>query len=153
MGIDGNEKANFLARTAAEEWMSLTWSLSFSTLSSFKKIELNELGGTPPSHPWYFERNHSGLCQGNTTLSSRALSFLNSWPFVALVDNLGLVTTITVQKTHSSERYPTHFAPCKEQNVLDLLRRNPSTMFGIRVTRAPPSMCLELRNDPYSRKS
>ncbi|GFU13468.1 hypothetical protein TNCV_937771 [Trichonephila clavipes] len=53
VGIDGNEKADFLARTAPEE-ESPTGSLAFSELSSLKKIELHRLGRIPPSHPWYF---------------------------------------------------------------------------------------------------
>ncbi|GFX51800.1 hypothetical protein TNCV_5015021 [Trichonephila clavipes] len=36
-------------------------------------------------------------------------------------------------------RYRTHFASCIEQNVLDTVRRNPSTMLGARVIRGPPS--------------
>ncbi|GFU27587.1 hypothetical protein TNCV_283051 [Trichonephila clavipes] len=35
--IDGNEKAHFLARTAAEEEVSTTGSLTFSELSSLKR--------------------------------------------------------------------------------------------------------------------
>ncbi|GFT93284.1 hypothetical protein TNCV_2220421 [Trichonephila clavipes] len=40
MGIGGNEKANFLARTVAEEEMSSTGSITFRELSFLKKIEL-----------------------------------------------------------------------------------------------------------------
>ncbi|GFW94398.1 uncharacterized protein TNCV_1433331 [Trichonephila clavipes] len=47
--IDGNEKVNFIARTAVEEGVSLTGSFTFSELSSLKKIELNQLERTPPS--------------------------------------------------------------------------------------------------------
>ncbi|GFW73377.1 hypothetical protein TNCV_2800411 [Trichonephila clavipes] len=57
MGINGNEKADFLARTAVEEEVSPTGTLTFSELSSVKKIELHHFGRTPPSHPWYFGRN------------------------------------------------------------------------------------------------
>ncbi|GFU56934.1 RNase H domain-containing protein [Trichonephila clavipes] len=60
VGIDGNEKADFLARTAAEEELSLTGYLTFSDLSSLKKIELDHLGRTPICHPWYFGRNPGG---------------------------------------------------------------------------------------------
>ncbi|GFT40026.1 uncharacterized protein TNCV_12581 [Trichonephila clavipes] len=56
VGIDGNEKADFLARAAAEEG-SPTGSLTFSELSSLKKIELHHLRRDSPSHPWYFGRN------------------------------------------------------------------------------------------------
>ncbi|GFV14178.1 RNase H domain-containing protein [Trichonephila clavipes] len=41
--IDGNEKADFLARTAAEEEVSAPGYLTFSELSSLKKIELHHL--------------------------------------------------------------------------------------------------------------
>ncbi|GFY07174.1 RNase H domain-containing protein [Trichonephila clavipes] len=57
VGIDINEKADFLARTAAEEEVSLTRSFAFIEFSSFKKIELNQLKRVPPSHPWYLGRN------------------------------------------------------------------------------------------------
>ncbi|GFX79941.1 hypothetical protein TNCV_558401 [Trichonephila clavipes] len=57
VGIDGNEKAVFLARTAAEKEVSPTGYLTFSEKSSFEKIELHHFGGIPPSHPWYFGRN------------------------------------------------------------------------------------------------
>ncbi|GFT75734.1 hypothetical protein TNCV_3125341 [Trichonephila clavipes] len=60
VGIDGNEKADFLARNAAEEEVILTGYLTFSELSSLTKIELPHLGRTPPSHPWYFGRNPGG---------------------------------------------------------------------------------------------
>ncbi|GFW05982.1 hypothetical protein TNCV_4477761 [Trichonephila clavipes] len=59
-GIDGNEKAGFLARTAAEEEESSTSSLTFSELSSLKKIELHHLRRTPPSHPSYFGSDSGG---------------------------------------------------------------------------------------------
>ncbi|GFU33142.1 uncharacterized protein TNCV_4156641 [Trichonephila clavipes] len=59
VGIDGNEKADFLARTATEEEVSSTGYLTFSELSSLKKIELHHLGRTP-SHSWYFGRNPGG---------------------------------------------------------------------------------------------
>ncbi|GFU33189.1 hypothetical protein TNCV_4156951 [Trichonephila clavipes] len=60
MGMDNKEKADFLARTAAEEEVSSTGYLTFSELSSLKKIKLYHLGRTPPSHPWYFGRNPGG---------------------------------------------------------------------------------------------
>ncbi|GFW78785.1 RNase H domain-containing protein [Trichonephila clavipes] len=76
VGINGKEKVDFLARTAAEEGMSPAGPLTFSELSSLKKIELNQIGKTPPSHPWYFGRNlrvHSGFCLGSTRQHSFAL--------------------------------------------------------------------------------
>ncbi|GFX10009.1 uncharacterized protein TNCV_4101481 [Trichonephila clavipes] len=60
VGIDFNEKADFLPRTAAEEEVSPSGYLTFSELSSLKKIELHHFGRTPPSHPWYFRRNPGG---------------------------------------------------------------------------------------------
>ncbi|GFW47895.1 hypothetical protein TNCV_2400821 [Trichonephila clavipes] len=39
---------------------TLTGSLTFSELSSLKKIGLNQLRITAPSHPWYFGRNPEG---------------------------------------------------------------------------------------------
>ncbi|GFV40860.1 hypothetical protein TNCV_1637441 [Trichonephila clavipes] len=59
---DGIEKANFLARTAAEEGVSPTWSHTFIELSSLMKIQLNQLGRTLSSSPWYFQKFHSGIC-------------------------------------------------------------------------------------------
>ncbi|GFV10269.1 hypothetical protein TNCV_3439551 [Trichonephila clavipes] len=50
-GIDGNEKANFLVRTAAEKEVSCNGYLTLIELSSLKKIELHHLGRTPPSPP------------------------------------------------------------------------------------------------------
>ncbi|GFW31034.1 adhesion G protein-coupled receptor B2 [Trichonephila clavipes] len=60
VGIDGNEKDDFLAKTASEEGVSPTGSITFDKLSSLKKIELHHLGRTPLSHPWYFGRNPGG---------------------------------------------------------------------------------------------
>ncbi|GFV72449.1 transposable element Tcb2 transposase [Trichonephila clavipes] len=45
------------ARTAAE--LSTRY-LQSSELSCLKKIELNQLGKTPPGHPWYFGKNPEG---------------------------------------------------------------------------------------------
>ncbi|GFX72401.1 uncharacterized protein TNCV_1253551 [Trichonephila clavipes] len=44
VGIDGNEKADFLSRTAAEKGVTQTGSLTFRELSSLIKIELNHQG-------------------------------------------------------------------------------------------------------------
>ncbi|GFV24025.1 hypothetical protein TNCV_293521, partial [Trichonephila clavipes] len=43
LGIIVNDEADFLASTPAEERVSPTGSLTFSELSSFKKVELNQL--------------------------------------------------------------------------------------------------------------
>ncbi|GFQ97804.1 hypothetical protein TNCT_225911 [Trichonephila clavata] len=59
--MDGSEKADFLARTVDEEAVSPTGFLSFSELSSLKKIELNQLIRAPPlTYHWYFGRNPGG---------------------------------------------------------------------------------------------
>ncbi|GFU79145.1 hypothetical protein TNCV_2136681 [Trichonephila clavipes] len=60
VGIDGNEKADFLAWTVAKEGMAPTGFLMFSKLFSLKKIDLNKLGRTPPSHSWRFGRSPRG---------------------------------------------------------------------------------------------
>ncbi|GFW91526.1 transposable element Tcb2 transposase [Trichonephila clavipes] len=59
VGIDGNEKADFLARNAAEVEVSSIGYLTFSELSSLN-IEFHPLGRTP-GHPWYFGRNPGSL--------------------------------------------------------------------------------------------
>ncbi|GFV87914.1 hypothetical protein TNCV_781951 [Trichonephila clavipes] len=46
--------------TAAEEEVSPTGYLTFSELSSLKKIELHHFGTTLPKHSWYFKRNPGG---------------------------------------------------------------------------------------------
>ncbi|GFT52842.1 putative RNA-directed DNA polymerase from transposon BS [Trichonephila clavipes] len=60
VGIDGNEKADFLVRTAAEEEVSSSSYLTFSGLSSLEKLELHHRGRTLPSHSCYFGRNPGG---------------------------------------------------------------------------------------------
>ncbi|GFY00794.1 hypothetical protein TNCV_2141861 [Trichonephila clavipes] len=47
MGIDDNKKTDFWARTAAEERVDPIGNLTFSELSSLKKIDLNQFGRTP----------------------------------------------------------------------------------------------------------
>ncbi|GFT63347.1 hypothetical protein TNCV_3696111 [Trichonephila clavipes] len=51
MGIDDNDKVDFLARTAAQEGSAPTESLTFSKLSFRKNIYLNHFGTTPPTRP------------------------------------------------------------------------------------------------------
>ncbi|GFX95281.1 RNase H domain-containing protein [Trichonephila clavipes] len=66
VGIEGNERADFLARTAAVESVSPRGNLTFSEIS---KLELNRQIKTPPSQAWYFAK-----CPGDSfTLSSRPL--------------------------------------------------------------------------------
>ncbi|GFV93524.1 uncharacterized protein TNCV_1988371 [Trichonephila clavipes] len=69
VGIEGNEKADFLARTAAVEGVSPRGNLIFSEISTISKLELNRQIKTPPSHAWYFAK-----CPGESfRLSSRPL--------------------------------------------------------------------------------
>ncbi|GFX49413.1 RNase H domain-containing protein [Trichonephila clavipes] len=69
VGIEGNERADFLARTAAVEGVSPRENLSFSEISTISKMELNRQIKTPLSHAWYFAK-----CPGESfRLSSRPL--------------------------------------------------------------------------------
>ncbi|GFS48389.1 putative RNA-directed DNA polymerase from transposon BS [Trichonephila clavipes] len=69
VGIEGNERADFLARAAAVEGVSPRGNLTFSEISTTSKLELNRQIKTPPSHPWYFAK-----CLGESfRLSSRPL--------------------------------------------------------------------------------
>ncbi|GFX97834.1 uncharacterized protein TNCV_4904851 [Trichonephila clavipes] len=60
VGIDDNGKVDLLVNIAAKGGVSSFGYLTFSKLSSHKKIELNHPGRNPPSHPWYFGRNPGG---------------------------------------------------------------------------------------------
>ncbi|GFW04221.1 RNase H domain-containing protein [Trichonephila clavipes] len=69
VGIEGNERADFLARTAAVEGVSPRGNLTFSEISTISKLELNRQNKTPHSHAWYFAK-----CPGvSFRLSSRPL--------------------------------------------------------------------------------
>ncbi|GFV59126.1 putative RNA-directed DNA polymerase from transposon BS [Trichonephila clavipes] len=69
VGIKGNERADFLARTAAVEGVSPRGNLTFSEISTISKLELNRQIKTPPSHAWYLAK-----CPGESfRLSSRPL--------------------------------------------------------------------------------
>ncbi|GFV44155.1 RNase H domain-containing protein [Trichonephila clavipes] len=69
VGIEGNGRADFLARTAAVEGVSPRGNFTFSEISTISKLELNRQIKTPPSHAWYFAK-----CPGESfTLSSRPL--------------------------------------------------------------------------------
>ncbi|GFU89874.1 putative RNA-directed DNA polymerase from transposon BS [Trichonephila clavipes] len=50
--IEGKERADFLARTAAVESVSPRGNLTFSEISTISKLELNRQIKTPPSHAW-----------------------------------------------------------------------------------------------------
>ncbi|GFV50237.1 RNase H domain-containing protein [Trichonephila clavipes] len=56
VGIEGNERADFLDRTAAVECVSPRGNLTFSEISTISKLELNRQIKTPPSHAWYFAK-------------------------------------------------------------------------------------------------
>ncbi|GFS74948.1 RNase H domain-containing protein [Trichonephila clavipes] len=68
VGIEGNEKADFLARTAAVEGVSPRGNFTFSEISTISKLELNRQIKTPPSHAWYFAK-----CLGESFRLSRPL--------------------------------------------------------------------------------
>ncbi|GFT77020.1 hypothetical protein TNCV_1099161 [Trichonephila clavipes] len=89
MGIDGNGKADFLARFAVEERVSptsLTITLTFSELPSLKKTELNHFGRTPP---WYFGRNPGGSFKLMPRKYQTAFSSFVSGPIKALTFRKG----------------------------------------------------------------
>ncbi|GFV17518.1 putative RNA-directed DNA polymerase from transposon BS [Trichonephila clavipes] len=56
VGREGNERADFLARTAAVEGVSPRGNLTFSEISTISKLELNRQMKTPPNHAWYFAK-------------------------------------------------------------------------------------------------
>ncbi|GFV99243.1 RNase H domain-containing protein [Trichonephila clavipes] len=69
VGIEGNERGDFLARTAAVEGGSPRGNLTFSEISTISKLELNRQIKTPPSHAWCFAK-----CAGESfRLNSRPL--------------------------------------------------------------------------------
>ncbi|GFW72515.1 RNase H domain-containing protein [Trichonephila clavipes] len=51
VGIEGNERADFLARTATVEGVSPRGNLTFSEISTNSKLELNRQIKTPPPPP------------------------------------------------------------------------------------------------------
>ncbi|GFU82290.1 RNase H domain-containing protein [Trichonephila clavipes] len=67
VGIEDNERADFLTRTVAVEGVSPRGNLTFSEISTISKLELNRQIKTPPSHAWFFAK-----CPGEAfRLSSR----------------------------------------------------------------------------------
>ncbi|GFV62492.1 RNase H domain-containing protein [Trichonephila clavipes] len=69
VSIEGNERAGFLARTAAVKGVSPRGNLTFSEISTIYKLELNRQIKTPSSPAWYFAK-----CSGESfRLSSRPL--------------------------------------------------------------------------------
>ncbi|GFS78677.1 RNase H domain-containing protein [Trichonephila clavipes] len=53
IGLNGNEIADSVAKSAIVDSLRDDTGLTFAELSSIKRIELNELWGIPPAHPWY----------------------------------------------------------------------------------------------------
>ncbi|GFV44206.1 RNase H domain-containing protein [Trichonephila clavipes] len=69
VGIEGSERAYFLASTPAVEGVSPRGNLTFPEISTISKLELNRQIKTPPSHAWYFAK-----CPGESfRLSCRPL--------------------------------------------------------------------------------
>lgn len=56
VGVEGNEKADFLARSGSEEGVNPGGELTFSEISSLAKIKINKLTKIPPNHSWYFAK-------------------------------------------------------------------------------------------------
>lgn len=54
VGLEGNEIADSLAKSASVAALHNNTSLTFSEISSIKKMESNALWRTPPVHTWYF---------------------------------------------------------------------------------------------------
>ncbi|GFX73985.1 uncharacterized protein TNCV_2954681 [Trichonephila clavipes] len=69
VGIEGNERADFLARTAAEEGVSPRGNLTFSEISTISKLELNRQIKTPPPQSCMFTcRNCGGGDRGRVAI-------------------------------------------------------------------------------------
>ncbi|GFV19156.1 transposable element Tcb2 transposase [Trichonephila clavipes] len=124
VGIDGNEKADFLARPAAEEEVSPTGSL---TLSSFEKIELHHLGRTPFSYPWYFGRNPEGSFKLMPRKYQTAFSRFVSDHIKALTFRQGQEIFPEYHLCYSELVSPAHILTCldfkKDEILLDPLLR------------------------------
>ncbi|GFU22025.1 RNase H domain-containing protein [Trichonephila clavipes] len=56
IGLDGNEIAGSLAKSATADALRGDACLTFAALSSIKRMELNALWRVPLAHPWYFGR-------------------------------------------------------------------------------------------------
>ncbi|GFV67280.1 hypothetical protein TNCV_3670351 [Trichonephila clavipes] len=73
VGIDGNEKANFLARTAAEAEVSPIGSGNYLPLRRLKSIVLEELFLVTLGTSEEVQELHLNLYLGNTRLPSHSL--------------------------------------------------------------------------------
>ncbi|GIX84559.1 RNase H domain-containing protein [Caerostris darwini] len=63
VGVEGNEKADSLAKSAAEEDASHCGTLTFGEISSLAEIKTSKLSKSPPNHSWYFARKPGGSFQ------------------------------------------------------------------------------------------
>ncbi|GFY12932.1 RNase H domain-containing protein [Trichonephila clavipes] len=121
VGIEGNERADFLARTAAVEGVSPRGNLTFSEISTISKLDLNRQIKTPPSHAWYFAK-----CPGesfrliNRPLQSTYSRFLSGHTRALRLSN-GQKTFPECHWCSSGEASPNHILLClgfKKDEVL-----------------------------------
>ncbi|GFV78720.1 probable RNA-directed DNA polymerase from transposon BS [Trichonephila clavipes] len=108
VGIEGNKRTDFLARTAAVEGVSPRGNLTFSEISTISKLELNRLIKTPPSHAWYFAKCPDEFFR----LSSRPLQstysrFLSGHTRALRFSN-GQKTFLECHRCSSGEASPNH---------------------------------------------
>ncbi|GFW08108.1 hypothetical protein TNCV_2978751 [Trichonephila clavipes] len=54
IGLNGNDIADSLAKSATADALRGDACLTFAELSSIKRMELNALWRVPPAHSWYF---------------------------------------------------------------------------------------------------
>ncbi|GFV38729.1 hypothetical protein TNCV_4420971 [Trichonephila clavipes] len=97
-----------------------------------------------------------GLAERNARAAERLYfkRYPDCWMFSNLRYNLCEYRSLRGNRSSEGKpRYPTHFAPCIEQNVSDsTVLRNSSTMLGYQITRGQQSLCLLPRNNPYPHK-
>ncbi|GFU06745.1 putative RNA-directed DNA polymerase from transposon BS [Trichonephila clavipes] len=124
VGIEGNERADFLARTAAVEGVNPRGNLTFSEISTISKLELNRQIKTPSSHAWYFAK-----CPGESfRLRSRPLQsnsrFLSGHTRALRFSN-GQKTLPECYWCSSGEASPNHILLClgfkKDEGLCDPL--------------------------------
>ncbi|GFV53030.1 RNase H domain-containing protein [Trichonephila clavipes] len=56
IGLNSNEIADSLVKSATADTLQGKACLSFTEISSIKRLELSALWGVPPAHPWYFDK-------------------------------------------------------------------------------------------------
>ncbi|GIY56394.1 hypothetical protein CDAR_62461 [Caerostris darwini] len=81
VGVEGNEKADSLAKSAAEGNVSPCRTLIFGQISSLAKIKMSQLSKTPPNHSWYFARKLGGSFQLRPRFHQTAFSRFLSGSF------------------------------------------------------------------------